>query len=101
MFHRDYYVGGSFSYRTGNRSLSMPLSPALITVTPDPSLHVHYFMEKHAQGDDPFTKGVREPSIPFSLGVAIKNEGFGIASNVRMSSEQPEIIDNEKGLKVS
>ena len=41
------------------------------------------------EGDDPFTPE-REPSVPFSLSVVMKNAGYGLARNVRFSSEQPE-----------
>lgn len=43
---------------------------------------------------------VVEPVVPFSLGVLIANNGYGAANNLQMSSAQPEIIDNEKGLLI-
>jgi len=43
----------------------------------------------------------RESSVPFTLGVAVKNDGYGTAFNLRITSAQPEIIENEKGLLVN
>ncbi|CAG2247275.1 unnamed protein product [Mytilus edulis] len=72
-----------------------------ITVKPNPSLVVHYFHEKYVRGDDPLTTDVVEPIIPFSLAVSVMNAGFGIARALRISSAQPEIIENEKGLLIT
>ncbi len=96
-----YDVGGKLTYSVGGDLIEITLQPSRITVKPDPSLRVHYFWEKYVQGDDPFTDGTIEPSQPFSLGVAIKNAGYGIAHDVRISSSQPEIVENEKGLLVN
>lgn len=52
------------------------------------------------QGDDPFTKDVREPSVPAVLGLMVDNRGNGSAKAMRVSSSQPEIVDNEKGLLI-
>ena len=95
-----YDVGGSFSYLVGSENIIVPLSPTPITVQPDPSLLVHYFLESHVLGDDPFTDVV-EPSIPFTLGVAVKNAGYGTAYSLQITSGQPEIFDNEKGLLIN
>ena len=51
-------------------------------------------------GDNPFT-AEREPSVPFALGVAVHNAGYGTAMNMRITSGQPEVIENEKGLLVT
>ena len=95
-----YAVGGTLRYTIDNTNVTVPLLPTLITVTPDPSLLVHYFWERTVIGDDPFTEEV-EPSIPFTLGVIVKNAGYGVASSLTLSSGQPEIIENEKGLLVN
>jgi len=97
---RSYDVGGKLKYSLDGENITIPLLPALIIVTPDPSLLVHYFWEKFVVGDDPFTDEV-EDSVPFTLGVAVKNDGHGVASNLRITSGQPEIIENKKGLLVS
>lgn len=57
-------------------------------------------MQDYISGDDPFTKDVREPSLPAILGLMIVNSGNGSANAMRISSSQPEIIENEKGLLV-
>ena len=98
--NQDYNIGGTFSYKTTDRNVSIPLLPTRITVAPDPSLIIHYFWEKFVVGDNPFTDET-EPSVPFALGVAIHNAGYGVAMNLHITSGQPEIIDNEKGLLVT
>ena len=94
-----YNVGGSFGYIVDGENISVPLVPAPIIVRPDPSLRVHYFWERQIVGDNPFTEEV-EPSVPFTLGVAVKNAGYGTASSLQITSAQPEIIDNERGLLI-
>ncbi|KAK7084501.1 hypothetical protein SK128_021477, partial [Halocaridina rubra] len=96
-----YEVGGWVSYRVGGNTLNIPLEPAKITVLPNPYLVVHYFWEKYSYSDDPFTTNVTEPTLPFSLGVMIKNEGFGTAYDMKITSGQPEIIENELGLLIA
>ena len=98
--NQDYDIGGRFSYVANNENISVPLLPTRITVAPDPSLIIHYFWEKYVVGDNPFTDE-KEPSIPFVLGVAIHNAGYGTAMDLRITSGQPEIIENEKGLLVT
>ena len=100
MSNTDYDVGGTLSYFLNSEEIIVPLLPARITVMPDPSLVVHYFWERFVAGDDPFTDEI-EPSVPFVLGVAVRNAGFGTAGNVRITSAQPEIIENEKGLLIN
>ena len=95
-----YDVGGTFSYVVNGKEVSVPLLPSSITVIPDLSLRVHYFWEKYVIGDNPFTDE-KEPSVPFSLAVAIQNAGYGVAMNLHITSGQPEIIENEKGLLVT
>ena len=97
---RTYDIGGILRYSLDNENITIRLLPSLITVTPDPSLLVHYFWEKFVIGDDPFTDVV-ENSVPFTLGVAVKNAGYGTALSLRITSGQPEIIENEKGLLVN
>ena len=86
--------------RDSGESITIPLLPTVITVRPDPSLLVHYFWERYVVGDDPFTDEI-EPSIPFTLGVAVKNVGHGTAYSLQITSGQPEIIENERGLLVN
>ena len=97
---RFYDVGGTLRYSLDGENITIPLLPTLITVTPDPSLLVHYFWERFVVGDDPFTDEV-EDSVPFTLGVVVKNAGHGVASSLQITSGQPEIIENEKGLLIN
>jgi hypothetical protein len=94
-----YFVGGSFSYLQEGHRVTIPLVPAPITVHPDPRLTLTYFHERDVLGDDPFTDAI-EPSVPYSLAVMIRNTGNGRAGNVQITSGQPQIIENEKGLLI-
>lgn len=96
----QYYVGGTLSYIESDTEINMPLFPAAITVKPDPLLTLNYFLVRNVYSDDPFTKDVIEPAEPFSLGLMMSNQGKGIARNVKITSAQPEIIENEKGLLI-
>jgi hypothetical protein len=75
------------------------LFPVAITVYPNPSLHLKYFLETTVYSDDPFTEEV-EPAIPFSLGLMVTNEGAGEAKDLTIKSAQPEIVENEHGLLI-
>src|SRR5690348_12200754 len=50
--------------------------PAQIFVKPEPQLEITYFQPRDVQGDDPFTPQVESP-VPFTLGVLVKNSGYG------------------------
>lgn len=92
-----YFVSGALTYRQDGTRLTVPLAPAVIDVLPTPKLVVDYFHERDVFSDDPFTPEV-EPAIPYSLAVRVGNEGQGAAKNFRITSAQPEIVDNDKGL---
>lgn len=94
-----YHVGGSITYRQNGALTIVPLAPSPITVHPLAQLHLTYFHERDVRADDPFTDEV-EPSVPYSLAVMVQNTGFGAARNLRITSAQPVIVDNEKGLFV-
>ncbi|XP_076108645.1 uncharacterized protein LOC143076690 [Mytilus galloprovincialis] len=95
-----FNVGGRLSYRVGGSNFSVPLLPDTITVKPNPSLVLHYFHEKYVRGDDPLTEE-KEPVIPFTLAVMVMNSGYGLARALKISSAQPQIIENEKGLLIT
>ena len=80
--------------------VTIPLFPAPITVYPDPRLSVKYFHQRDVFGDDPFTRDIVEPSVPFNLAVLVQNNGRGTARDVRIVSGQPHIVENEKGLLI-
>ena len=97
---KSYDVGGILRYSLDGENITIPLLPTVISVRPDPSLLVHYFWERYVVGDDPFTDEI-EPSVPFTLGVAVRNAGHGTAYTLQITSGQPQIIENERGLLVN
>ncbi|MCR5248437.1 MAG: DUF1565 domain-containing protein [Paludibacteraceae bacterium] len=99
---KKYAFGGTFSYvdsETGN-TIKNSLAPVWMTVNPCPNLEIDYFMQRDILGDDALTKDRVEPTIPAALGVMVNNIGAGEAKNVTLSTAQPKIIDNEKGLLI-
>jgi hypothetical protein len=95
----QYFVGGEFSYTQNDSTITMPLFPAPILVMPDPLLVLDYFLVRDVYGDDPFTPEVESPA-PFPLGLMVRNNGKGVANNMRITSSQPQIVENEKGLLI-
>ncbi len=96
---KRYYVGGTLSYTFQGDEITVPLFPAEITVLPNPELELSYYLERVVYSDDPFTTAV-EQAVPFSLGLLMRNTGPGTAKNVRITSGQPKIVENEKGLLI-
>jgi hypothetical protein len=96
----EYYVGGTLQYHDGAALVSVTLTPAPITVYPQPELELTYFHQRDVIGDDPWTADVTEASEPYELAVMVRNRGAGSARNLRLESAQPQIIDNEKGLLI-
>lgn len=96
----DYSFGGTLSYTEpiSGAQVTRELFPVTLTVKPTPELDLTYFMQRDIFGDDPLTEDVVEPMVPAEFAVLINNKGYGEASNVRMVTEQPKIIENEKGL---
>ena len=72
--------------------------PDTIIVRPEPQLEITYFQPRDVDGDDPFTPDVVESPIPFTLGVLVKNAGYGMARSVKIKSQQPRIVENREGL---
>jgi len=99
MLPTEYAVSGVFSYTQDGQQITVPLQSVSIIVRPDPSLAVKYFWQRDVFSDDPFTEEI-EPSEPFSLGMIMANEGYGPANNVRITSSQPQIIENERDLLI-
>jgi hypothetical protein len=95
----NYLVSGSLSYTLGATTVTIPLAPTTINVQPDPQLYLKYFLQRDVFGDDPYTPQI-EPSIPFPLAVMVQNQGYGTAYNFQITSAQPQIVDNEKGLLI-
>ncbi|MGQ9454248.1 MAG: hypothetical protein ACUVRS_08600 [Armatimonadota bacterium] len=95
-----YTVGGTLSYTQEGEQINMPLFPAPILVKPDPLLYLDYFWVRNVYADDARTPEI-EPSEPFALGLIVRNDGKGIAYNMRITSSQPQIVENEKGLAIT
>ena len=100
QFPASYSIGGCFSYALNGEPVVVPLFRVPITVMPTPLLAVDYFLERDVYGDDPFTPQV-EPSIPFGLGILVRNNGYGTAHDLSITSGQPEITENSNGLVVA
>jgi hypothetical protein len=94
-----YSIGGTLSYTENGQVVTVPLLSTPITVFPQAELHLDYFQSRNVYADDPFTDPI-ETSVPFSLGVLVKNEGKGTAKDLSITSAQPKIIENEKGLLI-
>jgi len=99
---QSYSFGGTISYLDpfSGTVVTLPLIPVTLQVNPSPDLFLHYFMQRDILGDDPLTEPV-EPIIPADLAVMVENNGYGVAQSVAISSAQPEIIENEKGLAIN
>lgn len=97
---KKYEVGVSMSGKMAGVEIPKNIFfaiPDTITVKPEPELEIRYFQPRDVQGDDPFTPEVESP-IPFTLGVLVKNSGYGPARSVRINSQQPKIMENKAGL---
>ena len=96
----EYSFGGTLSYIDPYTGLEVTreLYPVTLTVKPSPELDLTYFMQRDLYGDDPLTEDIIEPTEPGEFALLINNKGYGDATNVRMTTMQPEIIENEKGL---
>lgn len=98
---KAYSFGGTISYIDPTTGLEVKheLNPVTLTVKPSPELDLDYFVQRDVFGDNPFTKEV-EPSLPAEFALIINNKGYGDATNVRMTTSQPQIVDNKKGLLI-
>ncbi len=99
---KEYRFGGSVRYFDpyAQAMVTLPLAGVPLTVNPSPNLALHYFMERNILSDDPLTKEKVEPTVPAELAVMVENQGYGPAVNMTISSAQPKIIENEKGLAI-
>ena len=95
-----YSFGGTLTWYDGATTQSRNLYPVSLQVKPSPELNLTYFMQRDIYGDNPLTKDVIEPVVPAEFSVLLYNKGKGDATNVRMYTKQPKIVENEKGLKV-
>ncbi len=96
-----YSFGGNLYFAEGDGDVQVrPLTAVKLQVKPSPELDLTYFMQRDIYGDNPLTKDEVEPIVPAEFSVLIYNKGKGDATNVRMLTQQPRIIENEKGLLV-
>ncbi len=94
-----YKVGARLQYKVRGKEQQMEVIPDTILVKPQPVLTLDYFLPIYVYGDDPFTDPI-EPSIPYPVGVRVKNTGHGRARNLEIVSGQPVIKENEQGLLI-
>lgn len=94
-----YRIGGTLRYVEDGVEVVVPMLSSTITVYPEARLKLNYFQSRNVYSDDPFTDEV-EPAEPFHLGLIAQNLGAGAARNFRITSAQPEIIENDKGLLI-
>lgn len=94
-----YYVGARLSYSYGGKEEVVDVAPDSIVVIPQPALTLDYFLTQEIIGDDAFTPQI-EPPEPYTLGVRLSNNGYGVARSVNIESAQPTIVENELGLAV-
>ena len=97
-----YSFGGQLSYTDPFSGLTVTrdLYPVQLVVKPSPQLELTYFMQRDVFSDDPLTENVTEPAQPTEFALLINNKGYGDANNVRMTTKEPQIVDNEKGLLI-
>ena len=98
----EWMFGGTLTYIDPYTGLEVTrdLYPVTLTVKPSPVLELTYFMQRDVYGDDPLTLDVVEPMKPAEFALIINNKGNGDATNLRMVTQQPKIVDNEKGLAI-
>lgn len=94
-----YHIGGTLRYVEAGQEIVVPLLASPIVVLPEARMVLQYFQQRDVFSDDPFTDEV-EPAEPFVLGLLAKNQGAGWARNFRITSAQPRIVENEKGLLI-
>lgn len=92
--------GGSLTYVDPFTGLEVTrkLQPVSLTVNPTPEFDLTYFLQRDVYSDDPLTLDVVEQSEEAEFALVIRNSGVGDARNVRLVTQQPQIVDNEKGI---
>ena len=95
----EYSFGGTLSYVNpyNGEKVVRDLYPVKLTVKPSPVLNLTYFMQRDIMGDNALTTDVVEPMSPSEFSLLINNIGNGDATKVNIVTDQPKIIENEKG----
>src|SRR5262249_42131905 len=86
---RQYEVSAHINYRLGGGTLTRETLPETITVRPQPSLVIDYYVNRFVRGGT------------FDLDVVVTNNGNGEAEGLSISSAQPQIVENLSGLAIS
>lgn len=94
-----YYAGATLTYSLGGETHTTTVTPDYIFVKPLPQIALDYFLPEEVFGNDAWTPEI-EPPVPFTLGVRVQNTGESTAHNLRIDSAQPEIVENEQGLRI-
>ena len=96
-----YTFAGTLSYFDpySQTHVDRVLYPVDVKVAPTAELELTYFMQRDVYGDDALTEEV-EPSLPVEFALLLNNKGYGNAAKLRMTTSAPQIVDNQKGLKV-
>lgn len=97
----DYSFGGTITYidPVTGMQVTEKLMPVIKTVAPSPVLDLTYFLQRDIYADDPLTEEI-EPAEDAEMALVIHNKGYGDADNVRITTGQPRIVDNQKGLLI-
>lgn len=95
----NYRVKAKIVYTVNGQPFDLETLEETITVKPQPLLVLDYFLPQRVWGDDPFTLEL-EPLIPYELAVRVSNIGWGAATNLKIASAQPVIVENDKGLLI-
>ena len=59
---------------------------------------LNYFLQRDVIGEDPSNPQENIPSEPAVLGLLVTNTGLGTANNLAITTGQPQIVENQKGL---
>lgn len=97
----EYNIGGTITSNGPSGNYTETLTPATVTVLPQPDLIIDYFEQRDVVGYDPTMPNLVTPPQPFVLGVQVQNVGAGDADNLQIESAQPTVVDNEKGLDIA
>jgi hypothetical protein len=95
----QYAVSGSLTYIERGVAINIPIPPIPFWVEPEGSLQADYFLSRDVYGDDPISLNVVEPSLPFALGLLMRNLGNGVARGVSLDSAQP-LVESTNGLVI-
>ncbi len=98
----QWSFGGVVSYIDPftNKEVRRELYPVTLTVQPSPEFDLDYFLQRDVYGDNPLTEE-KEQVLPAEFALIISNKGEGEAKNVKMTTQQPQIVENEKGLAIN